>query len=211
VLRAALFVHVILASNWGQIRWLVWGNTVYAAVLLLVTMVWGDLFKWRRPIAILWLFLYIEEPVWMLTLVPEARAAWVGQPPLPGGDVHFLMQLVLWIEAMVMLVAGVYLFFLNRSSGKYWPWQPDPVSHRIMAGFPLAGTAWTITLAWAESWGEAKAGVLLNIIWLGALLATVLIFRSQFDLSRHATRIYVAVMAAFCVLLLILFVVQELA
>ena len=176
LLRAGLFAHIILASTWGDIRWLVWGNTVYAAVLLAVTMIWGDMLKWRRPIAIIWLFLYIEEPIWMVSLVPEARAAWAGMAPLPGGDMNLLLQIVLWVEAAIMLVAGIY--------------------------------AWAVTLARAESWGEANSGVLLNVIWLGALLASVVVFRSRFDLSRRPTRIYTGVIAALFVLLGLAYVIQ---
>ena len=37
LLRVALFVMVITAKSWGEIRWLTWGNAVFAAVLLGVT------------------------------------------------------------------------------------------------------------------------------------------------------------------------------
>lgn len=208
LLRAGLFAHIILASTWGEIRWLVWGNTVYAAVLLAVTMIWGDMFKWRRSIAIIWLFLYIEEPIWMISLVPDARAAWAGMGPLSGGELSALLQAVLWVETAVMLVAGLYLLFLNRVSEPMWPWRPDSISHRMMAGFALAWAAWAPTLARAESWGEAKVGVLLNLVWLGALLALLLVFRSRFDLSRRPTQVYGGVIAGLFILLAISYLIQ---
>ncbi len=210
ILRASLFAHIIRASSWGEIRWLVWGNVVYAAVLLLVTMVWGDMFRWRRPIAVIWLFLYIEEPVWLLTLVPDARAAWAGAPPLPGGEINPPLQIVLWGQAAIMLVAGLYLFFrAHKDSDPLWPWRPNPMSARMMAGWPLAWAAWAPTLARAESWGEARAGVLLNIIWLAAVLASLVVFQSHFDLSRRPTRIYAAVIAVLLVLLVVFFFLQS--
>ena len=67
VFRGLLFLPLIFASTWEEIRWMVFGNVAFAAVLLSVTMAWGDKFHWRRPTAIGWLFLYVEEPLWMLT------------------------------------------------------------------------------------------------------------------------------------------------
>ena len=192
LLRAALFVMVISARSWGEIRWLTWGNAVFAAVLLGVTLVWGDLFHWNRPIAIIWLFLYIEEPVWMFTLVPQAQATASGA--LPGVDVMLLTKAVLGIEAVLMLAAGIYLFYLDRVQNPIWPWQPDEVSTRIMAGWPLAWGAWAATLLLAPSWAEARAGVLLNLIWLGATLLSVLAFRGQFDLRQRHVQTYTAVL-----------------
>jgi hypothetical protein len=209
LLRAALFVHVGKAVTWDEIRWLIWGNAVFAAVLLGVTMVYGERFKWRRLIAVIWLFLYIEEPIWMLSLVPGAQAAAPGAAPALGGVVNLFSQGVLWAEALVMLVAGIYLFFLNRVSTPFWPWHPDLVSARVMAGFPLAWAAWAPALALSPYWTEAQAGVLINIIWLGAMLTSLLVFRSQFDFSQLPTRVYTAVIAVLFGLLLLAYLFQR--
>src|SRR2546425_1170422 len=83
-----------------------------------------------------WIYLSIEEPVWMLTLVPQAQAA-AGTDVLLGAPVLTLTRIVLLAEAAFMLLVGVYLFFLNRGQNPIWPWRPDLVSARVMAGFPL--------------------------------------------------------------------------
>ncbi|MEP7199190.1 MAG: hypothetical protein ABI874_05160 [Chloroflexota bacterium] len=205
--RMSLFILVITARSWGEIRWLTYGNAVFAAVLLGVTLIWGDIFKWSRPIAIIWLFLYIEEPVWMITLVPQAQAA-AGNAVVPGAAVMSLTQIVLLVEAAVMLVAGVYLFFINRIANPIWPWKPDLVSARIMAGFPLGWTAWAVTLALAPTWGEARGGVLLNIVWLAAVFLSVIVFQSKFDLSQRNTRIYLGVIGVLTVALAAVYFMQ---
>jgi hypothetical protein len=208
LLRAALFVHIITAVTWDEIRWMTWGNAVFAGVLLGVTMVWGERFKWQRLIALVWLFLYIEEPVWMLSLAPGAQAAATSAGPVPGAAINLFSQGVLWAEAVVMLAAGIYLFLLNRAEKPFWPWRPDLVSARVMAGFPLAWATWAPTLALARRWVDAQAGVLLNIIWLGAILASLLVFRAQFDFSQRPTRVYTVVVGALFGLLLIAYVLQ---
>jgi hypothetical protein len=194
--RTALFIQVITAKSWGEIRWLTWGNAVFAAVLLGVTLIWGDLFHWRRWIAVVWLYLYIEEPIWMITLVPQAQAA-ASSALVPGGPVLLLTKLVLGIEAGIMLVAGLYLWFAPRlANPNWWPWKPDLVSGRVMAGFPLGWVAWALTLAAAPTWSEARGGVLVNLVWLAGMLLAVLVFRRQFDLRQRPVQIYTGVIAA---------------
>jgi hypothetical protein len=205
-MRAGLFVSVILATTWHQIEWLVWGNAVFAAVLLAVTMIWGDLFHWRRPIAVLWLFLYIEEPVWMITLVSDARAGAAGAAVTAGAPLLPWLQVALLAEAVVMVVASAALLFPARLPG--WPWRPDRVSARIMVGFTLGWAVWAVTLALAPDWAAAQRGVGLNALWLVALLVTTLVFHRAFDLSAAASRLYVAVLALFGVLLTALYFLQ---
>ena len=207
LLRAALFVHVITAQSWGEIRWITLGNGVFAGILLGVTMIWGEQFKWRRFVAIVWLFLYIEEPIWMLSLVPQTAAV-AGAAALPGAEVNVWLRVVLFAEAIIMLVAGIGLFFLNHLPRFPWPWQPDAISHRIMAGWPLAWAAWAPTLALAATWPEARGGVLLNIIWLGAMLVSVFVFRRHFDLSQRSTQIYTGVIAVLFAALLAGYLLQ---
>jgi hypothetical protein len=196
-MRIAFFVAVVTANTWEEIRWIVWGNLVFDLILLGIPLIYGELLNWRRFTAMLWLFLYIEEPVWMLSLVPQAEADAVGISPLPGGEIHPLLQSVLWVEVLVMLAAGVYLFLMpGIAEPRWWPWRPDLLSARIMAGFALAWAVWAATLALVPAWAEARRGVLVNIIWLGTILVSLVIYKSHFDVSRRTTRIYGGVIAA---------------
>jgi hypothetical protein len=191
--RTGLFVTILMADTWEQIAWMTWGNVVFAGVLLGVTLIYGERFHWRRFMAIGWLFLYIEEPVWMFSLVPEARLAAEAAGPTTGAALHPALMVILWIEVAVMLVVGVYLFMLNKAKSPNWPWKPDIVSQRILAGWPLGWAAWAATLALASTWTAAYFGVWLNIIWLAAVFLSILVFRKQFDLKQKTTRTFLLV------------------
>jgi hypothetical protein len=78
----------------------------------------------------------------------------------------------------------------------------------MLAGFTLGWAAWASTLALAPTWGEARAGTLLDFIWLAAILVSVLIFRSSFDLRQRATQLLVAVTGVLAALLLAALVLQ---
>lgn len=157
VFRGLLFAQILVAVAWTEIRWIVWGNVVFAAVLLIVTMVWGDLFHWRRPTAVGWLFLYIEEPVWMLTLVPRAEAAAAAAPA--GPSLPIVLVGLMLLEAAVMVPIGWYLFFVK-------PRPPDRVSPRILAGFVLGWTGWSAALAVSGTLNDAVWGIVLDVLWL---------------------------------------------
>jgi len=208
LMRGLLFAHVINAGSWGEIRWLLAGNLVFVGELLVVTLVWGDLFRWRRLTAIAWLLLYVEEPIWMLTLVPQAQAAF-GNAVLAGGPVLPLTKAVLWLEAGLMLAVSAYLWFLPKmDEARWWPWKPDLVSARIMVGFTLGWVLWSLTLAAAPSWEEARGGVLIDAAWLGSICLSTLVFHRRFDWRHRATRAYVLLAGSLTVLLAIVYLQQ---
>jgi hypothetical protein len=170
VFRGLLFLHVFLAASWVEIRWIVWGNVLFAAVLLLVTLVWGDLFRWRRFSAIGWLFLYVEEPIWMLTLVPRLQAESVEV----GGDgLPVWLIAVLLIEAVVTLLVGLWFFFRRPES------QGDRISSRILAGFFIGWTGWAVAIALARSWDEAVWGLALDVLWVVGTVAVLVLVRPR--------------------------------
>jgi len=205
LMRSAMYVQQFTAGSYQEMRWLHWGNVVFAGVLLGVTCIWGELFHWRRFTAILWLFLYIEEPVWMLTLLPRSEALVATQAALSSVPVNALLQGALFLEAGLMLIIGVVIF-LNRP-GTMSP-QPDLMSARVLAGWPLGYVLWAPTLALAPSFTEARGGILVNLVWLAAWVIAPFIFRKHFDLAHRNTRIWLAVCAVLLVLLLVGFLIQ---
>lgn len=206
LMRAAMYLQQFTAGAYQEMRWLHWGNIVFAAVLLGTTCVWGDTFHWRRFMAIAWLFLYIEEPVWMLTLLPQSEAAVAGQV-LPGGPVNLLLQGTLFVEAASMLVFGIALFLWPRFKNII-AWMPDHTSAKILAGWPLSYALWAPTLALAPSIAESRGGIIVNIIWLAATAIALVIFRKDFDWQHRSTRIMFGVSATLAVLLIVGLVVQ---
>jgi hypothetical protein len=202
LMRWVMYVQQITAGAYQEMRWLHLGNTVFAAVLLGTTCIFGDTFHWRRATAIIWLFLYIEEPVWMLTLLPSSAAAVAGQPPLPGGPINPLLQAGLFLEAAIMLVFGLALIVYPRWP-RIVPWQPDPTSAKILAGWPLSYAVWAPTLALAASIGESRGGIVVNIVWLAATALAMLIWRRHFDWSQRSAKLIFGVSAGLAALLAI--------
>ena len=194
LMRGAIFAHIVLAKNWGEIRWIVLGTTVYGLILLAASMIYGDGFHWKRFLAIMWFILYLEEPVWMLTLVPDAEAAMAasGVLALPGDALNPVLIAVLWIQAVVWMIVGLSLLFRIRTES-LWPWKPDIISGMVIAGFPIGWSLWSVSLAQAPSWPEANQGLLINILWLGLVFLSLLVFRKTFDFSKGGTRVFTTI------------------
>jgi len=203
IMRGAMFLFITRAASWGEIRWLILGTSVYGLILLAASMVHGDKFHWRQPLAILWFILYLEEPIWMLTLVPDSRAAVAasGVLALPGAPINTFLQAVLWLEAAVLIVVGLSMLLQLRTT-TFWPWNPDVVSAVVISGFPIGWSLWASALARAPSWAEASVGVLINIFWLLMVFVSLLIFRRLFDFSNRVTRVLAFTNLLFLVLLI---------
>jgi hypothetical protein len=169
VFRGLLFVQVLLAATWPDIRWITWGNVAFAAVLLVVTLVCGDFFHWRRPSAAGWLFLYIEEPVWMLPLIPATKAG--TTTVVPEGLPILLIGLLL-VQAGVMALIAVYTFFRVAAP-------PDVISPRVLSGFAFGWAFWSLSLAFASSWHEAQWGLTLDAFWLAGSVVILVLYRRR--------------------------------
>ena len=209
LMRSVMYVQQLSAAwagNYAAMKWLHLGNAVFTVVLLGSTCIWGDKFHWRRLFAIGWLFLYVEEPVWTLTLWPRSEDALLHSASFLDAvtPVNPLLGGVLFLEAAIMLVVGIILF-ANRP-GVVYP-QPDTMSAKVLAGWPLSYVVWAPTLAlsgFAAAWG----GIIVNMIWLAAWIVAMLVFRKHFDLAHRSNKIWLGVCAVLLVLLSVGLVVQ---
>jgi hypothetical protein len=207
LMRTAMYVQLLGAAwqnDYASMRWMHLGNAVFAGLLLVVTCVWGDGFRWMRPLAIIWLILYLEEPVWKLTLWPQSEAEFQSQLLFDVTPVNPLLGGVLLFEAVVMAVIGL-VWFLNRP-GVISP-RPDTVTAKVLAAWPLSYVFWAPTLAFLP-FDHARGGILVNMFWLGAWSVAMLVFRQHFDLAHRSNKVWLGVCALFLVLLGVGYAVQ---
>lgn len=208
IFRALFFLAIFRATSWDRIRPLTWGNAIFALTLLVATFIHAERFRWSGPMAYIWLFLYIEEPLWMVFLLAKAprplnelqrrdTGSWQG------------VQALLAVEAFVLIAAGGFLFFSPEFLSPLWPWTLTPLTARVMAGWPFGFAVWMVTVALMKDWEARRLGIQLNIVWLAALLVTMLLFLTEFDLSRLPTWLYGLVITAFLASLLAIYWQQE--
>ena len=200
LMRTAMYVQQLGAAwqaDYAAMRWLHYGNIVFAGVLLLSTCVWGETFLWTRLTAMLWLFLYIEEPVWTLTLHPQSEQLFQTQLLPTLSPVNPYLGGVLLFEAVLMLLIGS-IWFVNRP-GMISP-RPDTMSARVLAGWPLAYAVWAPTLAFMP-FDHARGGIVVNMIWLAAWVIAMLVWRKHFNLAHRSNKVWLGICALLLVLL----------
>jgi hypothetical protein len=199
-MRSAMYFQQftsVLKNDYAAMRWLHLGNLVFAGILLITTCVWGDQFHWRRFLGIGWLFLYIEEPAWKLTLWPQSESLFQSQLQPLHDPVNPFLGGVLFFEAAVMLVLG-FIWLLNRP-GVLSP-RPDNISAKVLAAWPLSYAVWAPTLA-LTPFEHARGGILVNMAWLAAWVVALLVFRRHFDLAHRSNKIWLGTCALLLALL----------
>jgi len=58
-----------------------------------------------------------------------------------------------------------------------------------LSGWPLSYAVWAPALALEPSWGSSRGGVIVNIVWLGAVAIALLVFRKEFDWSKRSAKL----------------------
>jgi len=206
--RGAFFFLIFLGVPWRRLRYFAWGNAAFVTVLLMATFVHADKFRFDLFTGWLWLFLYVEEPLWMVFLVWRAAREPLAPvtrtvAPLPA------FRLFLAVEAMILLSVSGFLLFAPEVFNPQWPWQLTPLTGRVIAGWPLSFAVWAVVLALMDCWDDMKMGIGLNIFWLAALLLTMLVFIGEFNLNRNATWLYGLFLFVFLSGLLLFYVIEE--
>lgn len=205
ILRAFLGLSIIRERYWYRLRWVVWGNYTFLAIILLATFWHVAEMNWTTNIVLahVWILIYIFEPLILPFLGPFGEAA---SAPLPDhlrkGPILPGLRRV--FVAMVML--GITLGGLFVISPEFmttrWPWPLDPFNARVMAAWPSAVAVWAGTMYFAEDWAEIKLAMQGLLLYGIALFGAYVITFSQFDRSRHNVFTYgiVVLVAALLVL-----------
>lgn len=206
--RIGFFVGILRGMSWRRLRYMLGGNFVFSLLLLVTTFLHPDKFRFDIGTGWIWLFLYLEEPIWMVLMVRAAEKQLleplaVSNPPLG------ILQFVLAVEAMVLGGAAGMLYFTPAALAPVWPWELAPVTARVVAGFAASFCVWAVALALREDWEEMKFGMQMNLLWLAALLVTFVAFIGEANLNRAGTIPYVGFLTVALVALAICYVLQE--
>lgn len=208
IFRTGFFFSVALQPAFHRVRWLYWGNLVFTGTLLLATFWNLDRFNFFFVTAHVWIILYIVEPVTMLYLVPRRGDAWT-QVPTPRGPINPALKWFLVGEAAFFLMVGLLLVLNPDFADLRWPWALNRLDAQIIAAWFLGWATWAGTMAFATDWDEIRLPAQLNLLFGVAVIATSIVFFSQFDFTRPTTNIYIGGSVVLTVAMAIFYVLQE--
>ncbi|MBI5879487.1 MAG: hypothetical protein HZB53_17700 [Chloroflexi bacterium] len=208
IYRSGFFGSVFRGMSWRRLRYMFAGNFAFSMVLLTTTFLHPDKFRFDLPTGWIWLFLYLEEPIWMVLLYREAEKhvlPRIEKPnPLAGG-----LRFLLAAQAIVLGGAGGMMFVSPAALANIWPWDLAPVTARVAAGFLIAFCIWSVTLAARDDWEEVKFGMQMNLLWYALVLVSYLVFISEVRWDRMLALPFPIVLASLLAALGAAYVWQE--
>ncbi len=212
IARTYMGLHLWRQTHWYRLRWQMWGNYGFLAVIMLATFWHVEAMNWTSNILIahIWVIAYILEPLMLFLIEPRGERASEPVPPeLRQGPI--LMGLK-WLcaAAFIVGIAIAGLLLINPAfMSTRWPWPLDAFDARIMAAFPTLGALWAAYVYFARDWIEAKAAVLgLVIIGTGEFVVW-LVNLPTYDFSRPNVWSFGIVFGLFAVLLTFYYWRQE--
>jgi len=187
ILRTILGFRLWRERYWYRLRWSMWGNYAFLAVILLATFWHVDDLNWKSDIIVahIWVIAYIVEPLMLPLLEPRGPDS---RQPLPaelsrGPILNGLKNTLVAIYITTFAIAGLLVIHPAFMDTR-WPWPLDPFNARVMAAWPAACAAWALTMYFSKDWAEIKPGVQMLLVYAAALFAVWLFTFPGYDHTR---------------------------
>lgn len=204
IARAYLGVHLWRQQYWHRLRWQVWGNYAFLAVLLVATFWHVGEMNWSSNIwvAHIWVLAYIIEPLVLPLYEPRGEEA---KAPIPDekmqGPIFVGLKRVLLVGFVVGVTLGLLLFINPEFMDTRWPWPLDPFDARIMAAFPILVGLWALYGYLATDWAEIKPGILGSLLFTTAVFGVWAYNLPNYDPNRENIIQFGVITAVFALLL----------
>jgi hypothetical protein len=212
IMRAYLGYHLWRQRNWHNLRWQVWGNYAFLAVLLVATFWHVEDMNWFTNIwvAHIWVLAYIVEPLVLPLFEPRGPAAKAPFPDeLKMGSIFPGLKRLLLVGFVVGVSLGLLLFINPAFMDTRWPWALDPFDARIMAAFPILAGLWALHGYLAADWAEIRPAIIAMLAFNVALFGVWLYNLPRFEPGRVNMVQFGVITAAFSLSLGYYFVRQE--
>jgi hypothetical protein len=212
IARTYLGVSLFRESHWHRLRWQVWGNYAFLAVILLATFWHVGEMNWKSNIWIahIWVLAYIIEPLTLPLFEPRGQAA---KTPFPEeerqGPIFVGLKRTLLVGFVSGVTLGLLLFINPEFMDTRWPWALTAFDARVMAAFPILAGMWALHGYLAEDWAEIKPGVMGTILFTTALFIIWLYGLPNYDRGRENIVQFGAITGIFALLLGFYYVRQE--
>ena len=193
---AALVDFVALAAlrRWALARLVIPMDFLFMSLILVVSLIYVDRFKWERPVTWAWFAIFVSVPIYTAYFLWRMRGS-TPAPQRPSPRLRFGL-----ISAALLLAGyGVALLAAPSTSTAFWPWSIDAFHGRVYSAIFL-------TLALAAAIESRSAGPIelatfgLTCVALGVLepigLLVVDADVDTVDWSSSGTRAWISMFAA---------------
>ena len=197
ILRSYFGYHLWRDQYWYTVRWSMFGDYAFLAVLFITTwwhvleMNWDlqgvspGLRIFSLVITHVWILAYTFEPLTVFLLHPRDAQAH-EQIPAELSQGELLPPLKSALIAMFYVGAALWalFFFAPEFANMRWPWELNPFDSRIMSAWFAGVSVWSVTMYFMKDWAEVKMGVRAIMLFLLSLLGVWLFASWQYPLNH---------------------------
>jgi hypothetical protein len=183
VARAYLGVHLWREKEWWRLRWQVWGNLGFLAVIFVATFWHIDEMNWTTNIIVahIWVLAYAIEPLMLILIEPRGEEASERLPPtLQEGPIFRGLKLVMGALFIYGIIIWALLFINPEFASTRWPWPLTEFDARIISAFAMLGALWALRVYFFEDWALAKLAVRGLLIYGVSLMVLFVFTVSQY-------------------------------
>ena len=98
-----------------------------------------------------------------------------------------------FIEVLVLVSAGVLLFFLPDIARPEWPWALTPFNTRFLGGVYLSALTAVGLMFWVGRWNPTRPVLWMIFVFTGVILVVSLVYLDRFDLHKWGTWVWFAI------------------
>ena len=179
----------VTVNRWSLARVQVPAIVVFAAMMLVATVLHIPIFNWSHPIAWAWLAVYVVSPLAAAALFVlserDYRPPSLARPRLPAFFGPAMGTLAI-LDGLI----GIALFLLPQQVAPLWPWSLTPLTARVIGGWYLGGVALKGMLARQRTLATAWIGLLATAITVALLLIGAWWYRANLDGPVLAIALY---------------------
>jgi hypothetical protein len=203
ILRSYFGYHLWRDKYWYTVRWSLFGDYAFLAVLFVTTWWHIEEMNWHIQgvssglrifslvIVHVWVLAYTFEPLTVFLLHPRDPEA--GAPvPAEHSEGQLLPSMRSVLVAMFYIGVALWavLFISPAFANTRWPWELNPFDARIMSAWFAGVAVWSITMYFMKDWAEVKMGVRAILLFLIGLLVVwgIGIFRYPLNHTAIAGR-----------------------
>jgi hypothetical protein len=189
------FLRVACARRWHEVSIVLWTTLPVLALLGLVSATHWDKFTDGPVRLAVWITAYFAFPPVLLGLILWNRRRASGQRE--PGDVVLpsAVKVPSLVLGLLVGLTGVALLVAPARMAEIWPWSAKPLAAQAIGCLLVAPAVAQIAAARETRWSALRIPAQAAIVWFTLAIAAVVRAFHEFDTSRPATWLFLAVLA----------------
>lgn len=180
------FLRTALARRWHHVAHGFPAVVVFAAALLVATLLHLDRFSRNLPFVV-WIMLYATTPFLILALALVQARRFSRTPDDRDTAVPFAPRIALALIGAVALAFGVTVFVAPEWAASFWAWELTPLTAQVTgAVLSLTGVV-NAPLLWDERWSAFRVLFQAQLLSLAAIAVSLVTWRDDLRWERPMT------------------------